>query len=283
MCNSRVAEECSICFEKLCDGPVAGFFNGNRRVCVHSVHHSCGQALQRSSHSCPVCRQHFNLLQRMPDPMIDTRKWFAFVDLNGDGKLTKDEVVWALSSILDAEKETIRAGIEPLWLSWDRDRSSCLELSELTEAQFSQVPQLLSIIKGHRRARVPIPVFKDARHWFYYWDANRSRSLDFEEVYRALCLTFKISPFRGKDGGVTTDDMRAILTAMWEDIDRDHSGTISEAEFCRPNGLWEMVASNALLPKQPDPTIPEWVPSPTQPTPPTHLTYHEPIKPNRRN
>eukprot|EP00923_Selenidium_pygospionis_P017519 GHVN01030829.1.p1 GENE.GHVN01030829.1~~GHVN01030829.1.p1 ORF type:complete len:421 (+),score=69.23 GHVN01030829.1:753-2015(+) len=243
--NAAKPEECPICLEGLCTNQVSGFMTENsRRACRHFVHWDCAQLLTaRNKMECPMCRNRFKFVVRMPDPVTETVNWFGFIDVNGDGRLSKDEVVWALAALFDAEKEDIEHGIGSFWRAWDKDGNDTLELNELNFGRYSTMPQLLDVIKGHRRPRSEIPLFESGEHWYYYWDENRSRSLDFEEVYRAVCLTFNIRPFAG-EGEISCQDLRSILLAIWFDFDPDGSGTIDPREFSQSGGLWDFIQAN---------------------------------------
>eukprot|EP01068_Selenidium_serpulae_P007378 Selendium_serpulae@DN4691_c0_g1_i2.p1 len=244
--SAAKAEECPICFEPLCTSGVGGYLRRGKRSCAHFVHLECGKLLlTKPQKACPMCRMEFEVLAPMPDPLSQTQQWFQFIDVDGDGKLAKNEVVWALSALFNADPESIDKGIAEMWTRWDADGNGTVELSELTMGQFQQMPQLLNLIRGHRRPRIPIPHFRDGQHWFYYWDENRNGSLDFEEVYRAVCLTFTIKPFsEGKDSAMTSIELRSVLLAIWFEFDTNRSGEVDFEEFCQPGGLWDFIKAN---------------------------------------
>ena len=61
-------------------------------------------------------RSHFDPLPRpclkVPDPVADLRGWFKVVDVDGDGELTRSEVMQALRALLPLDLEALDKAIE---------------------------------------------------------------------------------------------------------------------------------------------------------------------------
>lgn len=237
--------ECSICFEPLCDQPCAMLHCRGKRVCRHLIHQSCGQAMQRSGqHNCPECRGRFDELRSLPRLTdTNTREWFAAVDVDGDGRLDRNEVVSVLKAQYRLDWRKLEQHIDSLWTRWDTNASGDLAYEELFAKD-----GLISYIRGGTVARqfqvkvVPRgapPPLSNTQAWFRYWDEDGNGTLDIQEVQRALMKTFRL----GDDGGMhRVNTMRETLDAVWPLFDHDGNGEIDFEEFTASNGLGETLA-----------------------------------------
>lgn len=65
--------------------------------------------------------------------------WFRVVDINGDGRLSRQEAVEALKAQLPTDVRALDAAVadanHPIWEQWDKDGSGYIEKSELFAPQ----------------------------------------------------------------------------------------------------------------------------------------------------
>lgn len=242
--NPCVAEEfaeCVVCFEPLCSHRCAVLMRGGARTCRHLMHQRCAEAMQCAGrYNCPECRAQFDSVQPLPSLHTgNIREWFAAVDVDGDGRLSKTEVLTVLKAQYRLDWRALEAHIDELWATWDKDASGFLAFDELTApgglvhyvtgghvtSTFAPPPQRAS------------PGLHDTAEWFKYWDEDGNGSLDQQEVQRALTKTFDL----GNDlQAVQT--MRETLEAVWPLYDFDGNGDIDFQEFTMPGGLGETLA-----------------------------------------
>merc|ERR1712046_241061 len=76
------------------------------------------------------------------------------------------------------------------------------------------------------------PIKADKAAWFEFWDEDGSKSLEKEELLRALVHTFRLEQDYGR---VRT--MRECIDNMWCLFDDDGSGSIEMDEFISPDSL----------------------------------------------
>jgi hypothetical protein len=94
--------ECSICFEPLSAGPVGVFLNqAGKRVSPHFFNLEAAREWLRSGNGhCPLTRQRIASVAAVPDVREDPKGWWKVVDVDGDGKLSRHEVLEALKAQL---------------------------------------------------------------------------------------------------------------------------------------------------------------------------------------
>jgi len=94
--------ECSICFEPLSEGPIGVFLNeAGKRVSPHFFNLDAAREWLRSGNGhCPLTRQRIASVALVPDVREDPQGWWKVVDVNGDGKLSRHEVLEALKAQL---------------------------------------------------------------------------------------------------------------------------------------------------------------------------------------
>lgn len=236
---ASVAEEyaeCAICFDELYKAESGVFVTGSgRRVCHHFFHRECAAALDPKH--CPLCRRPFARVHGMPRLLAGAdraslRRWFAAVDVDGDGKLSKEEVLNAMLSEVQADSHRLRRDVDALWARWDRDRSGYLDQNEVA-ALFEYVSREYA-----PRARAPPPSLESNREAFFdYWDEDRNGTLDKEEVIRALLKTFGLA----SHGHRAVAEMRETIENVWCLFDDDGNGTIDRGEWAMRDGLCDAV------------------------------------------
>uniref|UniRef100_A0A0G4H6Z1 Calmodulin n=1 Tax=Chromera velia CCMP2878 TaxID=1169474 RepID=A0A0G4H6Z1_9ALVE len=232
--------ECPICFDELYKEPQAVLTWRGRRCCQHVFHKRCVGDMRRARQKhCPLCRRDFDDTLDVPDPTKDPRGWFRVVDLDGNGKLDRKEVIEVLKAALPVDWKKLEARLDNLWRQWDLDGSGFISEREMLDPQRG----LLVWVRNHmdvRRNRGPPPdIRREKSGWFRYWDENSNGSLDKEEVCRAFIKTFNLSRDSEKVAGV-----RALLDALWVEFDPDGSGGIDEGEFVQREGLADTILAN---------------------------------------
>ena len=83
--------ECPICFEDLSSEACAVFTLNNKRTCSHIIHHQC--ALELPAKLCPLCRVEFGTAARVPRLESDPEGWFRLLDIEGNDRLDKEQVL----------------------------------------------------------------------------------------------------------------------------------------------------------------------------------------------
>merc|ERR1711904_1472 len=104
---------------------------------------------------------------QLPDVNTDPKGWFQVVDLDGDGKLSRGEVIRALNATLQLDNRKTEKLIEDgtFWSKWDKDGSGHIEFREIEEIQMS-----LCRPEFGRQMEVAIPdIMQDKIAWFNYW------------------------------------------------------------------------------------------------------------------
>lgn len=169
--------ECPICFEALYKEPKAGLFASKNsflkgktqfRVCQHLFHARCLTAVINKT--CPLCRKPYEQAKVLPNPFANPTEWFSMVDVNGDGKLSKNEVIEVLKAELAIDwKELENALVPELWAQWDRNRDGSIGYNELMDLENG----LMAFVAEHFPLRdVPVvnppDIRDDKAGWFVF-------------------------------------------------------------------------------------------------------------------
>ncbi|KAL1503392.1 hypothetical protein AB1Y20_011450 [Prymnesium parvum] len=239
--------ECPICFAPLHSAPVGIFLDAaGKRVSQHFFNLEAAQSWIRSGNGlCPLTRRPVASVLPVPDIRTDPDGWFRAVDIDGDGKLSRREVVECLKAQLPIDNEALDKAVNDpthwMWQQWDKDGSGHIERDELLQDQ-----GLASYIRTayHRSVMEVIPDIRNDKHaWFEYWDEDSSGSLEKDEVVRALLKTFKLTQDQDR-----VLRMRSDVDAIWPIFDSDGSGSIEKDEFLLPDeGFADMVLANLHL------------------------------------
>lgn len=232
--------ECTVCFEPLCSLRCATLRHNGRRVCRHLIHQQCAEAMQCAGrYNCPECRARFDSVTPLPDLTNDnTREWFEAVDQDGDGRLSRVEVLQVLKAQYRLDWRKLEQHIDGLWLHWDKDGSGDIAYHELVApgglVEYVTGSHVTETFRTSDEEDLSSPPLSDMNAWFSYWDTDKNGTLDQQEVQRALMKTFQL---RGDLPQVQT--MRETLEAVWALFDVDGSNEIDIQEFLMPNGLGE--------------------------------------------
>lgn len=94
-----------------------------RSACPHILHQHCAEAMQRAARvtigSCPECRQEFDSV--VPIPKLERGhawEWFSVLDSEGDGALSRGEVMQALKAQCRVEWSVLERDVDKLWPIW---------------------------------------------------------------------------------------------------------------------------------------------------------------------
>lgn len=242
--------ECPISLEPLCEGPVGAFFNAQgKRTSSHLFRLSVAEQWLQSKGTCPMTRTQVASVKKLPDPSVDPEAWFRMVDWDGDGKLSREEVIRALQAQLRLDMHGVETMIKDdrLWRRWDRDGSGFIEPQEIQAIkEFLSLPEF----KGQAPGMIP-DIVQDTNRWFDYWDDDMGGTLDKEEVVRALVKTLRKAELTNY---ALQEEMRSTLDMIWFLFDPDMDGHITKEEFSKADGLAETVI--AQLSMRPAPSSP---------------------------
>ena len=150
--------ECCICFDDLCnDEPLSCFMHGGTRTCAHFFHEDCAQDVLHSADPlCPLCRRPVDALMRVPDVTADPDAWFRCVDVEGDGHLSRMQVLSVLVSQFPVDQAKLEQALPSLWQRWDINQSGRVSRHEFVDAERG----LLAFVRRellHERASLRTP------------------------------------------------------------------------------------------------------------------------------
>jgi len=259
--------ECPISFEPLNQHPVAVFLDAQGRRCSpHYYNAAAAEQWLAHNSSCPCTRSSCASVMRVPSPLDDPRAWFTACDVDGDGRLSRAEVIEALCAFLPVDvrqlsRDARANGPGTLWSQWDTHGRGWLELEDVLGPEHRGVggatasagQGVIDHIRSHycdtggggvhamAGCTGGAPALNEdeasKRRWFEHWDEDGSGALERGELVRALIKTLAL--------GQSVTAKRTIadtLNALWCLFDDDNSGAIDMEEFLRPNtGLADAV------------------------------------------
>jgi Ca2+-binding EF-hand superfamily protein len=226
--------ECPICYEPLHKAPVGVFLSqSGARVSNHFYQLSAARSwIGAGNGLCPLTRKPIASVLAVPDLRTDPDAWFDCCDVDGDGRLSRAEVVECLKAQFPMDVAALDAAIADrhhwMWEQWDVDGSGWLEREELLAPNglVAMARELFAASPANGR----IPNIRDSKEaWYSYWDEDNSGTLEQEEVVRALLKTLELTLDEAK-----VLQMRSTITAIWPIFDTDGSGSIERDEFLRP-------------------------------------------------
>eukprot|EP01063_Lacrimia_lanifica_P029000 TRINITY_DN434_c1_g2_i4.p1 TRINITY_DN434_c1_g2~~TRINITY_DN434_c1_g2_i4.p1 ORF type:complete len:317 (+),score=77.33 TRINITY_DN434_c1_g2_i4:53-1003(+) len=249
--------ECCICFDALCEEPVAALFDQhNKRVCSHYFHFDCvkemcpfvtrGYGMEMEVEeggdaelTCPMCRVPFASIARMPNHLEDPYSWFRFVDSDNTGFLSFNNVRDVVNAMCMIDQRQLVKLLKENWSTWDRWGNGIFP---------DALPMLLQFVLAHSprrrdaqgRTRQTAPsIVENKEAWFDYWDEDRSGALDRGETARALVKTFE----KGTISPQQIREIQSTLENVWAVFDVNRSNTITRAEFLMSDGLADTIAA----------------------------------------
>lgn len=234
--------ECPLSFKPLYQGPVAVFLDSNgKRVGPQFFRLDAAEAFLNQAGNtvplCPVTQHRIARVLPVPSLLDDPKGWFRACDVDGDKKLSREEVVSALKAQLPLDNtaiEQFRSNNEA-WRTWDVDGSGYIEFVEIMDDEKG----LLKFVRdsfSRSCDELPVPdLRKDREGWYRRWDEDNSGELEFEEVLRAFAKSLRIDV-----AGIS--QLRESLQAVWFIFDTDSSDSVDKREFMAPNdGLADTV------------------------------------------
>lgn len=227
--------ECPICFEPLHAGPVGVFVSAQgKRVSNHFFRLDAAREWLASGNGmCPITRTPITSVAAVPAVQTDPDGWFAICDINRDGKLSRKEALECLKAQYAVDVGLLDQAVADeshwMWQQWDSDRSGFIERHELLAKPNGLVASIQQLFPASPRGIIP-DMRSDKAAWYDFFDADRSGSLEQEEVVRALIKTLGLSQDQPK-----VREMRETVQMIWPIFDHDGSGSIERGEYLKPN------------------------------------------------
>jgi len=230
-----------ICFEPLHSGPVGIFLDASgRRVSNHFFNlEAARQWLASGNGQCPLTRTPVSSVVPVPSITSDPDGWFRICDVDGNGKLSRQECIECLKAQLPIDNTALDDAANdpshPMWRNWDKDGSGSIERNELL-APGGLADYVRQTFAQREPSAGPPDMRRDKLAWYRFWDEDGSGSLEKEEVVRALLKTLNLTQDPHK-----VEQMRSTIEAIWPVFDSDGSGSSAEpdldtgtAVFCNP-------------------------------------------------
>lgn len=214
------------------------------RTCRHFFHMNCVSSRQ----SCPICGIEYEGTQMISNPSEDPVNFFRAIDFDGDGELSKEEVIDIVKATCHINWKSFQAEIEgndsERWMQFDQNNDG-----RITADEFIGLGGLLDYVLSHypitsNNPAIPALIphnINSYNKYFDYWDkpengGDGNGSLDRSEIRRAIIKTFRQWHFNAEGLDDTIEAFNAIL-------DPNNDGKISRDEFLAPNGWGATIAA----------------------------------------
>eukprot|EP00756_Hemistasia_phaeocysticola_P067013 Hpha_TRINITY_DN964_c0_g1::TRINITY_DN964_c0_g1_i2::g.156241::m.156241 len=148
--GQRQSSDCPICGVRLCTESVGVLVGttSRRRACRHVFHVNCIEPTFRvNGGKCPECKITNVEVRHVPQPEVSPWQWFLLMDVDGTERLTRSEVISALSIHVNLPEQFIHDTVREKWQHWDKAGTGTIELDEL--------PHLIRDIRGYQRQNTP--------------------------------------------------------------------------------------------------------------------------------
>lgn len=190
---------------------------------------------------CPLCRAEYDGILEVPNIHQNPKAWFELVDFDRNGSLDAVELLEVFRAVLPLDCKKLEADMSSLFFQWDKNGDGRIRYDEIFGGGglFAFVKETF---RSTRQSECMPDIQKDRGAWFRYWDEDGSDSLDREEVIRSLVKTFRMSSEISQ-----IRSLRELLAVLWSDFDPTAAGSINQRDFCRPDGLADMIIVNMGL------------------------------------
>ena len=239
--------ECAVCFDSLYTQPCA-FFQRRaencagkvQRVCPHLMHELCAYSLPQKT--CPLCRAAYDNVAIMPSIEEDPDGWFSAVDMKGEGKLSRQQLVDSFVSAFPLNVKSAEGALNAEWTRWDPMESGYVTKDAIFDPRRGLLGFVRNQLLNPRSSDATgTPEIATARlQWFNHFDEEGMGALSQEAVVRGLIKTY----------GLKTDlarlrEMRARVLAIWPLFEDSASGLVSKEVFLRPgDGLADTIIAS---------------------------------------
>ena len=139
----------------------------------------------------------------------EASKLFNKIDVNGDGKIEKNELIDGLAVYWRLPRDEMEREVDIIFENIDTDHNGYIEYEEFVRAAVNQEYFLTD---------------KYLKFAFKYFDRDNSGDISLEEIQRRFMQNTK----NAKDPRV-----EAEIKKIFDEIDLDHNGTVSYDEFCQ--------------------------------------------------
>jgi len=193
---------------------------------------------------CPLCRAAWDEVFRLPSLSADPDGWFRCVDFEGDGRLSKAQVLDVLTTQFPLDVDKFEETMEQLWPRWDPDGSGFVTRTEFATPGSGLLAYAMENLVKAREEAIPVPdIALERLAWFDHFDEEGRQSLSKEGVVRGLIKTYGL----GSDLAQVTA-MRALVEAVWVVFDTDGTGRVSKEEFLKPgDGLADAIIASRFI------------------------------------
>jgi hypothetical protein len=205
--------ECPISAEALHAAAVGVLLSATgRRVSAQFFNLNALKRWFKLSQTCPITGQRAHRVLELPDIRADPAAWFKIVDMDGDGKLSRTEIIDALKAQLPIDCKRLDMEAKALWAVWDKDGSGFIEEAEFfgPEGMVAAVSVAFEIVST---APAAIPsIGTDRKSWFAFFDEDKNCILEEAEFRRGMIKTLHL--------GMRSDDIVNIghlcINLLWD-------------------------------------------------------------------
>eukprot|EP01064_Diplonema_japonicum_P033067 TRINITY_DN6428_c0_g4_i1.p1 TRINITY_DN6428_c0_g4~~TRINITY_DN6428_c0_g4_i1.p1 ORF type:complete len:587 (+),score=105.46 TRINITY_DN6428_c0_g4_i1:46-1806(+) len=238
--------ECAVCFEPLCNGQTVVFINTDRqRICRHYFHEPCVKDLRPDNshlYRCPLCRNPFAIVLRMPDPRTDPKQWFRLASTREGDTLDLQEVQEVLLATVNTDSELLDAVVRNKWKEWDRNNTGIIEWTH-ADGLFEFVRMNLP----GRREKPPPAIARDRGAWFEFFDTNAKGFLTEGAVSRGIIKSFPSHSSASQLAAMVREVFvlfatKGNLGSPLRDSSTSHL-SISKEDFLKEEGLADVIIS----------------------------------------
>ena len=155
--------ECCSCMDPLYECEIVCFTSKGKRTCPHFMCKDCGDELLKTEHHrkgdgkyhCPLCRTVIDKTMPVPKASVDPDGWFKCIDVGGDGKLSRVDVMKVLVAQFPIDPVKLEEEMPKLWKKWDKDHSGFLSKKEVVGGEGSLLHMVTTQLLKEEYRHVP--------------------------------------------------------------------------------------------------------------------------------